>query len=536
MLKDFSGSVISKCRAGLAALGLALLTTALPSNASGQDQTQVVTPHGTLSGSSQNGMDAWLGIPFAASPVGKLRWQPPAPVKPWKGNYLARTAPAKCAQNADLGLFASPGGSEDCLYLNVYRPAGTPANAKLPVLVWFHGGSIWVGQGVDYNPSKLATKGGVIVVTTNYRLGLFGYFAHPEIDREGHSIANYGLMDQQAAMRWVQRNIGVFGGNPANVTIAGESSGGNSVLLHTVSPTAANTFQHAIAMSGGAIVLRHPAFGAPRPLSAAQNVGVSYAKSIGCEKRIAECLRSLTTKQILDTQTPYLINQTIIDGQIIPGHPADLMRDGKVNRVSLINGNTRDEGRFFAGLTENQTGQAMTEASWKATLEGFYGAPLAELVKREYPLANYNSPSESYAAAVGDSLFACPGLHANRLLVGKVPLLAYEFADDTAPAYLDPVTFPLLAAHTSEISYLFPGFRGGSNAQVKLNAMQEKLSDQMIDHFIGSHISQKKLTVWPQFTAENEEVLVLKLPEPFVSSNRFSKFHHCEFWDRSGIY
>jgi para-nitrobenzyl esterase len=140
------------------------------------------------------------------------------------------------------------------LYLNVYRSADVALSGqKLPVVVWIHGGALQVGQGGDYDPSKLATHGKAIVVTLNYRLGVFGFLAHPAIDGEGHDFANYGLMDQQAALRWIQQNIAVFGGDPANITIAGESSGGNSVMAHIASPLSAGLFQHVIAMSGGGI-------------------------------------------------------------------------------------------------------------------------------------------------------------------------------------------------------------------------------------------------------------------------------------------
>jgi len=195
----------------------------------------------------------------------------------------ATTLASSCAQNADLGVFARAGGSEDCLYLNVYRGAAQGSvPRKLPVFVWFHGAALQIGQGGDYDPAKLAIKGGALVVTLNYRLGLFGFLSHPALDGEGHDFANYGLMDQQAALRWVQRNAAAFGGDPANVTIAGESSGGNSVMAHIAAPQSAGLFQHAISMSGGGIMARHPAFGAPRPLAVAREVGLAFAREAGC--------------------------------------------------------------------------------------------------------------------------------------------------------------------------------------------------------------------------------------------------------------
>jgi para-nitrobenzyl esterase len=319
-----------------------------------------------------------------------------------RGRYAlkANTVPSSCAQNADLGPFARAGGNEDCLYLNVYRSAeAARSGERLPVFVWVHGGALQVGQGADYDPSKLAATGKAVVVTLNYRLGLFGFFSHPAIDREGHPFANYGLMDQQAALRWVQQNIAAFGGDPANVTIAGESSGGNSVMLQIVSPLAAGTFQHAVAMSGAGVMTRHPAFGARARFPVAEELGTGFAKDVGCEADTANCLRALSTKRVLDAQTPYLLNEAIIDGTVIPMHPSDAYRTGQINRVTLVNGSTRDEGRFFVALPELLTGQALTAEDYPVWMERQYGAALATEVMREYSLDRFASPGEAFAAA-----------------------------------------------------------------------------------------------------------------------------------------
>lgn len=218
---------------------------------------------GPIQGLDDGELLSWEGIPYAAPPTGANRWQPPRPVAAWTKTYQATILGNQCVQNADLGAFATPGGSEDCLYLNVYtgKQALQSARAeglKLPVLVWIHGGSLWVGQGGDYDPRKLAVQGGVVVVTINYRLGMFGFFAHPDIDDEGHPVANYGQMDQSFALDWVQRNISAFGGDPDNVTIAGESSGGTSVIAQVVSPWSKGKFQYAIVMSGASMVITPP--------------------------------------------------------------------------------------------------------------------------------------------------------------------------------------------------------------------------------------------------------------------------------------
>jgi para-nitrobenzyl esterase len=521
------------------ALAIVLVAASAVGLARAQEPTplQVATATGPVTGVSLRGIESWLGIPYAEPPVGPLRWQPPQPASPWAVPLKANTVPSSCAQNADLGPFARAGGNEDCLYLNVYRSAeAARSGERLPVFVWVHGGALQVGQGADYDPSKLAATGKAVVVTLNYRLGLFGFFSHPAIDREGHPFANYGLMDQQAALRWVQQNIAAFGGDPANVTIAGESSGGNSVMLQIVSPLAAGTFQHAVAMSGAGVMTRHPAFGAPRPLPVAEELGVGFAKDVGCETDTANCLRALSTKRILDAQTPYLLNEAIIDGNVIPMHPSDAYRTGQINRVTLVNGSTRDEGRFFVALPEVTTGQALTAEEYPVWIERQYGAALAPEVLREYSPDRFASPGEAFAAAATDSMFACTGLAMNRALADKMPVYAYEFSDGTAPSYVGPTTFPLLAAHTYELAYLFPGFRGGADVTVNLNPLQERLSDEMVGYFAHVAGLPAREKEWPRFDPQLDNIMTFALPQARMVSGRFAEFHHCGFWDRTGTY
>ena len=520
---------------------LVALTATAALNAQAFDQVRqplsIDTSAGEIVGSTLKGIDAWLGIPYAAAPVGALRWQPPQPHASWTTPLKATTLPNACAQNADLGVFARAGGSEDCLYLNVYRSAqATHAGQRLPVFVWIHGGALQVGQGGDYDPSKLASFGKAVVVTLNYRLGVFGFLAHPSLDGEGDDFANYGLMDQQAALRWVRDNIAAFGGDPANVTIAGESSGGNSVMAHIAAPASGGLFQHVVAMSAGGIMTRHPAFGAPRPLEVAREIGVSFSRAVGCENGAAACLRALSTKRILDAQQPYVLNEFIIDGKMLPVHPSDAFRTGRINRATLVSGSTRDEGTFFLALPEILTGKVVTPGEYPSLLEAQYGKALAPKVMREYPLSDYNSASEAFAATLTDSLFACTGRAMHRALADKMPVYAYEFADRTAPSYVDPTTFPLLAAHTYELSYVFPGFRGGGYAKVELNPLQEKLSDEMVGYFANVARMANGQTVWPRYEPSRDNVMTFALPRAQVVSGHFARTHHCAFWDRSGSY
>lgn len=513
----------------------ACLMMALPAMA--QDTLEVSTSSGPVTGTVINGISSWLGLPYAAPPVGKLRWHPPQPVAPWTTALKANALAASCAQNADLGEFARAGGNEDCLYLNVYRPAEMHnSDQKLPVFVWIHGGGLQVGQGGDYDPSRLVREGNSVVVTLNYRLGMFGFLSTPGLDSEGHEAGNYGLMDQQAALRWVQKNISAFGGDPSNVTISGESSGGNSVMAHIAAPGSAGLFQHVVAMSGSGIMSRHPAFGAPRPLDVARETGIKFARALGCDAGDAECLRAVPAKRILDVQPSFALNEFIIDGKTLPVHPADAYKSGKINPVTLINGTTRDEGRFFVALPEILTGKTLQERDYPEWIEQQYGKTLKPKVLAEYPLKNYDNPSEAFAAAATDSMFSCPARALNRSLADKIPVYAYEFSDRTAPSYISATTFPLLAAHTFELAYVFPGFHGGSDIHISLNPAQEKLSQEMVGYFSGMAKMSSREQSWPRYSAKSDNFMTFALPKARMVSGHFADTHHCEFWDKQGLY
>src|SRR5262249_34201373 len=249
---------------------------------------------------------------YAEPPVLKLRWRPPEPRARWQGILDASHFGLRCPQPP---LADNTGASEDCLFLNIYLPR-TPAPGQdlgknRPVMVWIHGGPNAIGAGDLYDPTPLVETGGVIVVTLNYRLGPLGFLAHPALDTEGHPAANYGIMDQQLALRWIQTNISGFGGNPNNVTIIGESAGGLDVLTHLASPVSAGLFQRAIVQSG-AYQLNPPS------LSASEARGSPFASAVGCSTqdtdRPADCLRSLSVADILAKATNSY-NQSTVDGR-----------------------------------------------------------------------------------------------------------------------------------------------------------------------------------------------------------------------------
>lgn len=307
-----------------------------------------------------SGVMAFKGIPFAAPPVGGLRWKAPQPVEPWEGVLQADNFRGVCPQLpyaedsfwARLQQYSQSELSEDCLYLNVWAPVEAPAE-KLPVMVWIHGGGLTRGSGTraGYDGNALVRKG-VVVVTINYRLGIFGYLAHPGLSAESeHGVSgNYGLLDQVAALEWVQRNISKFGGDPGRVTIFGESAGAASVCLLMATPLAEGLFHRAIGQSGGA-------FGTMSRLSedfggrpSHESVGQAFADElVGEEAATVEEMRAASTGQLLATfkrlgARGLGINRAVVDGWVLPDDVDTIFAEGRQHDVPVIVGSNADEG------------------------------------------------------------------------------------------------------------------------------------------------------------------------------------------------
>src|SRR6516225_1709897 len=353
---------------------LAFAAVALAASAATGDEHHrgpvVETSDGRVRGISSGGVDRFLGIPYAAPPVGDLRWRPPQPHGRWRGVRDATSFANHCPQVASP--FGLPSVTEDCLYLNVFRPARHGEDdgeadegghegreRRHPVMVWIHGGALLVGESDDYDPVRLVQRG-VVVVTINYRLGVLGFLAHPALTEESpeHASGNYGLMDQQAALRWVRRNIRAFGGDPDNVTIFGESAGGLSVHSQLASPLAAGLFHKAIVESGAYSLV-------PPSLSAAKAAGAAFAASAGCAdpSTAAACLRSLPVATILAHQ-PSGTMVPNLDGFVLPQTVRAAFSTGQFNHVPVIEGSNHDEWRLFVAQTEATTGKPLTPAGY----------------------------------------------------------------------------------------------------------------------------------------------------------------------------
>lgn len=337
--------------AGTVAGALPATTVAAAAGAAKAGAPVVAIDSGQLAGAVEGGVASWKGIPFAAPPVGALRWRAPQPAAAWEGVRQATAYGSDCMQ-LPFGGDAAPLGTppaEDCLYANVWRPAKAKAGAKLPVIVWIYGGGFINGGSSPptYSGAPLA-KQGVVVVSFNYRLGRFGFFAHPALSREangnGEPIGNYGYMDQLAALKWVQRNVAAFGGDPANVTIIGESAGGMSVNMLLTSPMAEGFFAKAVVMSGGDGKTQNPG------LPAVEQIGVNFATAKGIAAGDAQALdklRALPAEQVVDgmnlasraPQNPPTYFGPFADGKLVPESGA-AFASGKFHKVPVMIGAT----------------------------------------------------------------------------------------------------------------------------------------------------------------------------------------------------
>jgi len=337
--------------AALAATGVAAAGTSTP----GSRSPLVATADGLLRGTTAGSDHEFLGIPYAAPPVGNLRWRAPQPAARWKGVRAATSFAPHCPQPGSPFGVAST--SEDCLYLNVYAPAGVSLRNR-PVMVWIHGGALVTGESDDYNPAGLV-RNGAVVVTINYRLGALGFLADSSLAaRAGGPSGDYGLMDQQAALRWVQRNIRGFGGNPGNVTVFGESAGGLSTLSQLVSPGAGGLFQHAIVESGTYALTQ-------ASLASAESAGATFAAKVGCTSNTAACLRSVPVSTILANEDVggYQPN---VDGDVLPQSIGTALSSGQFHHVPVIIGTNKDEWRLFVGLDQAEGGPRAIQAAISA--------------------------------------------------------------------------------------------------------------------------------------------------------------------------
>ena len=388
-----------------------------------------------------------------------------------------------------------------------------------------------LGQSDDWDPTRLVVEGDVIVVTINYRLGALGFLAHPALSEESPygGSGNYGLMDQQLALQWVQRNIAQFGGNPHQVTIFGESAGGLSVHAHLASPLAEGLFQRAISQSG-AYALNQP------DLPSAEAFGSQFAGTVGCADQTAACLRSVPVASLIAAGGSNWVPN--LDGHVLPQSIGDAFSSGAFNHVPVMEGTTADEWRLQVALFFDLVGGPLTPEGYPGAIAltlGIFGVPptVVPAVLAEYPLAAYPSPALALGAVGTDAIFACPARRAAGLLATQVRTFAYEFADVEAPQiFLPPVSFPYGAYHASELQYLF-GVR--APIPTPLDSAQQELADEMVSYWTrfartGSPGSES----WPRYRPRGQLVQSLA-PDAIGSIDDYAVQHHCAFWSSLGL-
>ncbi len=494
------------------------------------DPTLVTTQSGDLRGVEDGDMFAFRGIPYAAPPMGDLRWKAPQDPASWTGERDAGEFGSTCPQAAtDFG-----GGSlnEDCLYLNVSTPG---IEGSRPVMVWIHGGAFVSGSGSEagYNPTRLVREN-VVVVTLNYRIGALGFLPHPALTDEAGESGNYGLMDQQKALQWVQDNIAAFGGNPNNVTIFGESAGGHSVYTHMVAPGSNGLFHKAIAESGAyyptqlSLPVGYAAFGLPF----AERAGITATDP--AEVRAA--MRDMTVEEVLTAQADdwYV---PVTGGSFLPVSVFDAVTAGEFAKVPVLSGSNLNEGRLFVALDMAEGLLYNTEEEYLAGVAEFVGADprgldaaqiAADYLDMQDP-EDINKYRLAYSKIWTDYFFATNNYYLWDTLSAATNVYAYWFADVNAPTAYDTPLLKMDATHTLEIQYVFGtvGANGGSEEQVAL-------SEEMVGYWTrfakqGAPASGYN---WRAFRSGGifSPVKKLDTPSSNVTALDFINAHNCAYW------
>ncbi len=486
-------------------------------------QLVVQTDKGSVRGTLAGNVRVFLGIPFAAPPVGPLRFSPPKPAAPWSGVRDALQAGAECPQDGT----SKQTTTEDCLYLNVWAPVNA---AKTPVLVFIYGGGFTQGSGAAYDGSLLAATGKIIVVTMNYRNGIFGFLAASALDNGGTTTGNYGIEDQQAALHWVARNIGNFGGEPRNVTLGGESAGAMSTCANLAAPNSGGTFVRAIVESG-------PCAAAMPTLGSVEAKHAPIVAQLGCNgsgAAVAACLRSpdLTIQKILAVQAtlPRGTFSPSVEGNDIPVQPRTYL-----GRIPLLLGGNHLEAAYTVLLNP-----PATAAAYLAALQHGYGAD-ADAIAAQYPVAKYPSPGIALASVETDSapspvISVCSDVASWRLTRATTgePIYAYEFNDPNAFAF-NGIKGPV---HTAELPYLFPHWNSGAAPGTgnQLAPASQPLSDTMLGYWrnfvIKGNPNGPGLPDWPAYNLTTD--IIQLVPNAVTTGTDVSVEHHCPFWNSLG--
>lgn len=492
----------------------------------------VETSSGLIAGKTlPSGVNAWLGIPYAQAPVRELRWRAPQPVS-WPGVYNADRYAPNCMQDlrgSNINhYFGNEATSEDCLYLNIWAPSDA-AEGERPVIVWIYGGGLRVGSSAmrNYSGESLAQKGAVYV-SMNYRLGVLGFLAHPELTAESphNASGNYGMLDQVAALEWVRDNISQFGGDPNNVTIAGQSGGGRSVVSLQISPRAKGLFHRAISMSG--IVAPYPT-----TRDEAEQDGLELQSALGVNS--IEELRHIAPDVIHDIQDDFF-SGLIVDGYFFPEAPAEIFAKGEQSDIPLMVGNTSDDG---GGVLQ----RAITLDAYEQTVSELYGDKTAEFLSIFPATTDAEARTAARAAAV---LSGRAGNAYNwavaQTTYGEAPVYAYQFSR-TQPytpgvdfADHDPATAG--AYHTADVPYwlqtldslnLFRETRTWTGFDRNL---ADIMSDAVLNFAVTGDPSHSGFS-WPEFSPETKLIMNFGDGEELTRVQRWPYIDNLYFFEQN---
>lgn len=520
----------SRLRIPLLTLGLALSagcgSSKDDSAAAATDPLVVTTDKGAVAGTSLGKTRSFVGIPYAAPPVGPLRWKSPQPAAAWATPRDAKTLGSQCPQ---FGLFTGKWDddtNEDCLTLNVWTPTGA---TQRPVMVWIHGGGFTAGSGdlSGYDGQKLSEVGDVVVVTLNYRLGVLGYLAHAALSAEDPAhpgSGNYGIEDQRAALQWVKTNIAAFGGDPANVMIFGESAGAESVFTHMVSPGSAGLFQRALAESG--YLLAMPT------LTAAQAQGDKLATQVGCTDAasVLTCLRALDPQMLSSALFHPALGKLdpnwapVIGTDVLPDNPLASMRAGTVAKVPFIVGTLENEANLGYAVSTFPDDKSVHDA-----FAAMVPADRLDALIAQYPVAAFPTRKDAVEQASTDSAFACPSRRVARYAAtAGVPTRLYRFqhAIENAPIA------GLGAFHGSEIPFVFGNPYVESTIRFDVSDDERPLSAAVMGYWTRFATTGDPNggggPAWPAYDAAGDMALVLDttiVAQTGLTSGR------CDFWD-----
>ena len=502
-----------KCHAVLAVLCVVTLVLGIFSGC-GTKQTSlnvVELDSGQISGVQQDGTWVYLGIPYAKPPVGNLRWKPPEAPDAWSGIRACTNYGATCPQPPGPVSFGET--SEDCLYLNVWTPAQA-STERLPVMVWIYGGAFTTGSGSDprFNGVNLS-KQGVIVVTINYRNGMFGFMAHPELSKESsHGCSgNYGLMDMVQALKWVKTNINGFGGDPGRVTVFGQSSGAESVQYLLVSPLAKGLFQRAISESGprwhyGWISPMNPS------LEDAYKTGDQMAVNLGCEKtgdQIA-AMRAKSSDEVLkaagytvqQSDPPTGIQAAVnVDGWVIPDIPEKLFNAGKQQDVPVLIGENKDDGTLFGGIVQENK---IPVAQYQPIIQGAVGDAAAAEVVAMFPVATDAQVGATVSNLLTQMDFASCARYICGSTIAKTSSKAFLYQFTRVP----PTQAGALlgCCHSAELQYVF----GNLPASQGYGQQDTEISNTMMGYWTRfaktGDPNGGGSPVWPSYSSKDQNL------------------------------